>query len=220
MPADITIYTHSAAATRQVGQIIGDAARPGDVYLLTGPLGAGKTCLTQGIARGLGVPGYARSPTFVLLTRYRGRLTLHHADLYRIDHPAEAWDLGLEDIITAGEDILIVEWADRAAGIFPDDALWIALDYALDHQAAAATIPDAAMPNEAVPGDAMPGDAMPGDAMPGDAMPGAAIPGDDGSIPARHSITIAGPPPRFAGLLTRLAAADTDTDAEKDSEKD
>ena len=201
MPADITIYTHSAAATRQVGQIIGDAARPGDVYLLTGPLGAGKTCLTQGIARGLGVPGYARSPTFVLLTRYRGRLTLHHADLYRIDHPAEAWDLGLEDIITAGEDILIVEWADRAAGIFPDDALWIALDYALDHQAAAAAT-------------------MPGDAMPGDAMPGEAIPGDDGSVPARHSITIAGPPPRFAGLLTRLAAAATDTAAEKDSEKD
>ena len=206
MPADITIYTHSAAATRQVGQIIGDAARPGDVYLLTGPLGAGKTCLTQGIARGLGVPGYARSPTFVLLTRYRGRLTLHHADLYRIDHPAEAWDLGLEDIITAGEDILIVEWADRAAGIFPDDALWIALDYALDHQAAAA----ATMPNEAVPDEA----------IPGDAMSGAAIPGDDGSVPARHSITIAGPPPRFAGLLTRLAAADTDTAAEKDSEKD
>ncbi len=144
MPANLAIYTDSAAATRAVGQIIGEAARPGDVYLLTGPLGAGKTCLTQGIARGLGVPGYARSPTFVLVTRYRGRLAIHHADLYRIEHPAEAWDLGLEDIIAAGEDILIVEWADRAAGIFPDDALWITLDYAVDDNNAAACemIPD------------------------------------------------------------------------------
>lgn len=174
MSTSITIYTDSAAATRRVGEIIGDAAEPGDVYLLTGPLGAGKTCLTQGIARGLGVAGYARSPTFVLATRYRGRLTLHHADLYRIDHPAEAWDLGLEDIIAAGEDILIVEWADRAAGIFPDDALWIALDYAVD----------------------------------GHAVAGELVPGDDGSVPARHSIAIAGAPARFAGLLARLAERD------------
>ena len=107
MTARIIIHTANAGATRRLGQLIGEAAQPGDVYLLTGPLGAGKTCLTQGIARGLGVDGYARSPTFVLATRYRGRLTLHHADLYRIDHPAEAWDLGLEDAMSAGEDVLV-----------------------------------------------------------------------------------------------------------------
>ena len=144
MPNHVTIHTDTADATRRIGQIIGQAAGPGDVYLLTGPLGAGKTCLTQGIARGLGVDGYARSPTFVLMTRYRGRLTLHHADLYRIDHPAEAWDLGLEDVITAGEDVLIVEWADRAGDLFPDDALWIALDYAVDEYPAACEV----MPGE------------------------------------------------------------------------
>ena len=144
MPSSITIHTETADETRQVGKAIGEAASPGDVYLLTGPLGAGKTCLTQGIASGLGAPGYARSPTFVLVTRYQGRLTIHHADLYRIDHPEEAWDLGLEDIITAGEDVLIVEWADRAAEIFPQDALWIALDYAADgNPAACEVIPDA-----------------------------------------------------------------------------
>ena len=144
MPTSITILTESADETRQVGKTIGETAAPGDVYLLTGPLGAGKTCLTQGIASGLGTPGYARSPTFVLVTRYQGRLTIHHADLYRIDHPAEAWDLGLEDIIAAGEDVLIVEWADRAAEIFPQDALWIALDYAADGRPAACeVIPDA-----------------------------------------------------------------------------
>ena len=143
MPANITIHTETAEETRAVGRIIGEAAAPGDVYLLTGPLGAGKTCLTQGIASGLGAPGYARSPTFVLVTRYRGRLTIHHADLYRIEHPAEAWDLGLEDIVAAGEDVLIVEWADRAAEIFPQDSLWIALDYAADgNPAACEVIPD------------------------------------------------------------------------------
>ena len=139
----ITIHTDTAEQTRRVGEIIGQEAAPGDIYLLTGPLGAGKTCLTQGIARGLGVPGYARSPTFVLVTRYQGRLTIHHADLYRINHPAEAWDLGLEDIMSAGEEVLIVEWADRAADIFPEHALWIDLDYAAGgNPAACEVVPD------------------------------------------------------------------------------
>ena len=143
MSTSITIHTETADETRQVGKTIGETAGPGDIYLLTGPLGAGKTCLTQGIASGLGAPGYARSPTFVLVTRYQGRLTIHHADLYRIDHPAEAWDLGLEDVIAGGEDVLIVEWADRAAEIFPPDALWIGLDYAADgNPAACEVIPD------------------------------------------------------------------------------
>lgn len=140
MSSSITIHTHTAEETRRVGRIIGEAAAPGDIYLLTGSLGAGKTCLTQGIAAGLGVAGYARSPTFVLVTRYRGRLTIHHADLYRIDHEAEAWDLGLEDIMSAGEDVLIVEWADRAAGIFPEHALWIDLDYAAGGNPAAGEV--------------------------------------------------------------------------------
>ena len=143
MSNTFTIHTNTAEETRRVGQIIGEHASPGDVYLLTGPLGAGKTCLTQGIARGLNVDGYARSPTFVLMTRYQGRLTLHHADLYRIDHLAEAWDLGFDDIVAAGQDVLIVEWADRADELFPEDALWIDLDYTLDEFAAPCeVIPD------------------------------------------------------------------------------
>ena len=143
MPETIAIHTDTAEETRRVGEIIGQEAAPGDIYLLTGPLGAGKTCITQGIARGLNVPGYARSPTFVLVTRYQGRLTIHHADLYRIDHPAEAWDLGLEDIMSAGEEVLIVEWADRAAEIFPEHALWIDLDYAADaNPAPCEVVPD------------------------------------------------------------------------------
>ena len=170
MTKSITIHTETADETRQVGKTIGEAAARGDVYLLTGPLGAGKTCLTQGIASGLGAPGYARSPTFVLVTRYQGRLTIHHADLYRIDHPAEAWDLGLEDVIAGGEDVLIVEWADRAAEIFPADALWIGLDYAADGNPAACEV----------------------------------IPGEDGSVPAKHRISIVDAPDRYAPLLEQL----------------
>ena len=138
----LTIYTNSASETRAAGHLIGEFARAGDVFLLTGPLGAGKTCLLQGIAQGLDVVEYARSPTFVLATRYQGRLTLHHADLYRIGDPAEAWDLGLEDVIIAGDDVLAVEWADRASDLFPDDALWIALDYVIGAEPACETVPD------------------------------------------------------------------------------
>ena len=187
MTARIIIHTANAGATRRLGQLIGEAARPGDVYLLTGPLGAGKTCLTQGIARGLGVDGYARSPTFVLATRYRGRLALHHADLYRIDHPAEAWDLGLEDVMSAGEDVLVVEWADRAAAIFPADALWIDLDYAAGDRG-----PPAA------------GDTPPNSS---DNPAPDSLDDDDGSLPAPRRVVIAGAPARFAALLERLAAA-------------
>ena len=124
----LKIRTSTPEETQQVGSIIGQEARAGDIYLLTGPLGAGKTCLTQGISRGLGVPGYARSPTFVLMTRYPGRLTLHHLDLYRINDPLEAWDLGLDEQLL-GDGVCVVEWADRAEEVFPTDALWIHLDY-------------------------------------------------------------------------------------------
>jgi tRNA threonylcarbamoyladenosine biosynthesis protein TsaE len=91
-------------------------------------LGAGKTCLTQGIASGLDVAGYVRSPTFVLMSRYLGRLTLYHVDLYRIGSAAEAWDLGLDEQLF-GHGVCVVEWADRATELFPEESLWIALDH-------------------------------------------------------------------------------------------
>ena len=124
----LTIETHRPEETQRVGRIIGEQAQPGDVYLLTGPLGAGKTCLTQGLALGLGVPGHVRSPTFVLMTRYQGRLTLHHMDFYRIGDPSEAWDLGLDEYLS-GDGVCVIEWADQAAEVFPEEAMWINLDY-------------------------------------------------------------------------------------------
>ena len=128
MTAPLQIQSPGADFTQSLGRTIGEHASAGDVFLLTGPLGAGKTCLTQGIALGLVVDGYVRSPTFVLMTRHQGRLTLHHVDLYRMGSPAEAWDLGLEEQLF-GEGVCVIEWADRATELFPEDSLWIDLDY-------------------------------------------------------------------------------------------
>jgi tRNA threonylcarbamoyladenosine biosynthesis protein TsaE len=131
MRHSLRIRSNSPEETQAVGEAIGAQAQPGDAYLLTGILGAGKTCLTQGIGRGLEVPGYVRSPTFVLTARHRGRLMLYHLDLYRIGGPAEAWDLGLDEQLF-GEGVCVVEWADRAAELFPPGCCWINLDYGPD----------------------------------------------------------------------------------------
>lgn len=123
------VLTRSAQQTQDVGRALGEKAQPGDVILLAGPLGAGKTCLTQGIAAGLDVQGNVRSPTFVLMNRYLGRLALHHLDLYRIGSALEAWDLGLEEQISGGG-VCVVEWPDRAPELFPEESLWVELNYA------------------------------------------------------------------------------------------
>ena len=128
MTHKLRINTSSPDETQKVGEVIGRNARTGDIFLLTGTLGAGKTCLSQGIARGLEVPENLRSPTFVLMTRHQGRLVLHHVDLYRINDPWEAWDLGLDELMM-GDGVCVVEWADKAAELFPSDACWIDLDY-------------------------------------------------------------------------------------------
>ena len=128
MNCSLRIRTHSPEQTQALGEVVGRGAQPGDIYLLTGPLGAGKTCLTQGIGRGLDVPGRVRSPTFVLMSRHQGRLDLHHLDLYRIDDPLEAWDLGVDEQFFGGG-VCVVEWADKAAELFPPECCWIAMEY-------------------------------------------------------------------------------------------
>lgn len=128
MTATLELVSHSPEETQRIGRMLGNVAQPGDIFLLEGPLGAGKTCLTQGIAWGLGVQEYARSPTFVLVTRYQGRHTIHHVDLFRIDDPLEALDMGLEEYLES-DGVCVVEWADKAADLFPVESLRIELDY-------------------------------------------------------------------------------------------
>ena len=128
-----SVVSRSAEDTHAIGRAIGAVVTEGSIVLLMGRLGAGKTTLTQGIAAGLGVDAYTKSPSFVLVNEYEGRLPLFHMDLYRIDDALEAWDLGLDDYISRGG-VLAVEWADRATSVFPNDRLEIRIDYVSDSE--------------------------------------------------------------------------------------
>ncbi len=112
-------------AMRALGVRIGELAEPGTVVALQGDLGAGKSVLARGIARGLGIPGRVPSPTFILVAEYTtGRLPLHHADLYRLSEPSELENLGLDEVL-GSDGLVVVEWADRFAGLLPEDSLVI-----------------------------------------------------------------------------------------------
>jgi tRNA threonylcarbamoyladenosine biosynthesis protein TsaE len=105
------------------------AFRGGEVVLLSGELGTGKTAFVRGLARGLGAsPDDVASPTFVLLTSYPGRLTLHHADLYRLRGDGDERELGLEELPGPGG-VLAVEWAERLLEAPWPRAVRVALDH-------------------------------------------------------------------------------------------
>ncbi len=120
--------SHSPERTQALGRTLGENARPGDVFLLVGGLGSGKTCLTQGVLWGLGSDEFARSPTFVLVSQYEARHTLYHMDLYRLDTFEEVVDLGLDEMLF-GDGVSVVEWADKGPGAFPEDHLLVRLEY-------------------------------------------------------------------------------------------
>jgi tRNA threonylcarbamoyladenosine biosynthesis protein TsaE len=108
-----TLVTRSADETRRAGESIAGTLVAGDVVLLTGDLGLGKTVFARGVAVGLGVPPEeVHSPSFALVHQYRGRLPVHHIDLYRVEKDADLEELGLEEIL-GGEGIALVEWAER-----------------------------------------------------------------------------------------------------------
>lgn len=102
--------------------------RPGDVVLLSGDLGAGKTVFSRGVARGLGVTGAVASPTFALLNCYSGRLPLHHFDLYRLSGADEFEDAGLADAL-GGAAVSLIEWPERCPEVMPREHLRIMLSY-------------------------------------------------------------------------------------------
>jgi tRNA threonylcarbamoyladenosine biosynthesis protein TsaE len=124
----LVLRSHSARETARIGSALGQYAEAGDVFLLSGELGAGKTCLTQGVAKGLGVDGYVRSPTFVLVSVHQGRLPLYHIDIYRLDEVAEVVDLGLEEYL-AGDGVSVIEWASKALEVFPQPYMLVTLTY-------------------------------------------------------------------------------------------
>jgi tRNA threonylcarbamoyladenosine biosynthesis protein TsaE len=110
--ATVLLHSDSLERTHKVGEHLGKLVEPGDVILLVGNLGAGKTALTQGIGAGMGVATIINSPTFTILKEYDGRLPLYHFDLYRIDSPEEIFSLGFDDYFADGG-VCVVEWAER-----------------------------------------------------------------------------------------------------------
>lgn len=133
----LDFVSHSTGQTQRIGSRLGEMLQAGDVILLEGPLGSGKTLLTQGIAAGLGVSEPVTSPSFTLINEYRprdcgARVPLYHVDLYRLGEAApEALSLGIEEYLY-GEGVTVVEWAERAADILPPDNLHIRLSIVSD----------------------------------------------------------------------------------------
>jgi tRNA threonylcarbamoyladenosine biosynthesis protein TsaE len=113
--------TTSAAATRELAAAVAALARPGDLVLLVGDLGAGKTAFTQGFAEALGVDEPITSPTFTLVRTYVGKHRLNHLDVFRLERTSEAEDLGLGELLEDG--ITLIEWGDTIAGALPADYL-------------------------------------------------------------------------------------------------
>ena len=124
----LKLNSHSPEQTQLLGSYLGELAQKADVFLLVGELGTGKTCLVQGIARGLDVKEYAFSPSFVILREYHGRLSLYHLDFYRLNNIEEIADLGLEEYFY-GDGACVVEWAEKGLQVVPRDNLLITIHY-------------------------------------------------------------------------------------------
>lgn len=122
--ANCTLYLHDLAETSAFGHHLAKCAKPGDVICLDGDLGAGKTALTQEIAKGLQVPDscYVTSPTFSILHEYPGTLPLYHMDFYRLADETEVADLGFEEIFYLSG-LTVIEWPVRAGSLIPDSRL-------------------------------------------------------------------------------------------------
>ncbi|MEL7158633.1 MAG: tRNA (adenosine(37)-N6)-threonylcarbamoyltransferase complex ATPase subunit type 1 TsaE, partial [Actinomycetota bacterium] len=112
-PTDLVLCAASdgPATTRALAGAMATVLDDGDLLVLTGDLGAGKTCFTQGLGAGLGIEDRITSPTFTLVSEYRGRLDLHHLDVYRLDGPADTLDLDLHELAEDG--VTVIEWGER-----------------------------------------------------------------------------------------------------------
>ncbi|MBT3362190.1 MAG: tRNA (adenosine(37)-N6)-threonylcarbamoyltransferase complex ATPase subunit type 1 TsaE [Chloroflexi bacterium] len=127
------MISHNPEQTQEIGKKLSQLAAPGDIILLTGNLGAGKTCLTQGIIWGLDIDEYAASPTFTIMREYQGRLPLYHFDFYRLDSINDIYDLGMDDYLF-GKGLCVIEWAEKGLDIMPEDHLLIEIEYVSENE--------------------------------------------------------------------------------------
>jgi tRNA threonylcarbamoyladenosine biosynthesis protein TsaE len=125
-PEPVQVETHSPEETERLGATLAEKLQQGDVLALYGTLGSGKTTFVRGLARELGITEPIRSPTFTLIHEYPlpdQRARLYHIDLYRLENPEQVHELGLEELFPKG--ITVIEWADRAPNLLPDDRIEI-----------------------------------------------------------------------------------------------
>ena len=118
----IELQLNNTDETLKLGEIIGKSLNPGSIIALVGDLGAGKTVLVKGIAKGLGIEEEPNSPTFVIMNSYEGRLPLYHFDLYRLSDEEELLGIGYDEYFF-GDGVAAVEWADKIKNIFPEDTI-------------------------------------------------------------------------------------------------
>ena len=124
----VKIYLENEEKTREIGSKLGELLTPKSVICLIGDLGAGKTTMTQSLARALGVDDYITSPTFTIVNEYEGKMPLYHFDAYRIGSSEEMYDIGFDEYID-GEGVCIIEWANLIEDILPDEYLYIEMNY-------------------------------------------------------------------------------------------
>lgn len=124
----LAIETKSPKQTKQFAKKIAKLLKSGDVVLLIGQLGTGKTTFAQAVAEELGVSGFVRSPSFTLINEYQGKVKFFHIDLYRLNTPEEIFDLGCEEYLFS-DGVCLIEWGEKIENLFPFDSLRIKLEH-------------------------------------------------------------------------------------------
>lgn len=122
------IITNSPEETRKLGEETGKRLEEGDVVSLTGELGAGKTCFTQGIGIGLGITEGIRSPSFIIVNQHQGRVPLYHIDLYRLEDISQIYELGYEEYLY-GKSACVIEWGERIEPLLPPEHLSVSFTW-------------------------------------------------------------------------------------------